>query len=300
MVGKPIVPSLLPDATAFTDQDFLIGVDGEAAAGLKTKKFSKAVLLSLVNEANDDRYATKSLTEAALAEKVPATRTVNGHDLSEDVTLSKDDVGLDNVDNTSDLDKPVSDAVQTALDLKVNAVDALIAHPGTRAGAYYYPMTCQPGAASVILAQDAMYFLPFFMPGAEVRRMGVEITTPTDFPEDVWLGLYTNVDGMPGELLLDAGLISTDVEGLAEVVFSPTSLPNAFVWAAIHSNSGSVALRSGTAINTGWILGAETPNAGTAKGLLSNVSFGSLPYTPPDTFTAPVLASQVPNVYLKR
>lgn len=37
-----------------------------------------------------------------------------------DVTLSKGDVGLSEVDNTSDLDKPVSIAVQTALDGKVD------------------------------------------------------------------------------------------------------------------------------------------------------------------------------------
>lgn len=37
------------------------------------------------------------------------------------VTLDKADVGLGSVDNTSDLDKPVSTATQTALDLKYNA-----------------------------------------------------------------------------------------------------------------------------------------------------------------------------------
>ena len=37
-----------------------------------------------------------------------------------DVVLGKSDVGLDNADNTSDLDKPISTATQTALDLKVD------------------------------------------------------------------------------------------------------------------------------------------------------------------------------------
>jgi hypothetical protein len=39
------------------------------------------------------------------------------------VTLTKADVGLGNVDNTSDLNKPISTATQTALDLKANATD---------------------------------------------------------------------------------------------------------------------------------------------------------------------------------
>lgn len=49
---------------------------------------------------------------------VPNTRTINGYNLSTDITLSKVDIGLGNVDNTSDLDKPISTATQTALDTK--------------------------------------------------------------------------------------------------------------------------------------------------------------------------------------
>src|SRR5574344_2265415 len=38
------------------------------------------------------------------------------------VTLTKTDVGLGNVDNTSDANKPISTATQAALDLKVDKV----------------------------------------------------------------------------------------------------------------------------------------------------------------------------------
>ena len=37
------------------------------------------------------------------------------------VTLSKSDVGLNNVDNTSDLNKPISNDTQTALNLKLDS-----------------------------------------------------------------------------------------------------------------------------------------------------------------------------------
>lgn len=46
--------------------------------------------------------------------------TINGYKISENPTLNKSDVGLGNVDNTSDLNKPVSTAQQTALDKKVD------------------------------------------------------------------------------------------------------------------------------------------------------------------------------------
>lgn len=57
----------------------------------------------------------------ALAEKVPASRKVAGKSLTGDITLAKEDVGLGNANDTSDENKPVSIAQQTALDLKITA-----------------------------------------------------------------------------------------------------------------------------------------------------------------------------------
>lgn len=51
---------------------------------------------------------------------VRKTQRVNGHELTGDVTLTKADIGLENVDNTSDTSKPISTATQTALDGKQN------------------------------------------------------------------------------------------------------------------------------------------------------------------------------------
>ncbi len=55
-----------------------------------------------------------------LASKVPTSRTVNGHALSADITLSKADLGLGSVDNTSDAGKPVSAATAAALEGKAD------------------------------------------------------------------------------------------------------------------------------------------------------------------------------------
>lgn len=56
---------------------------------------------------------------------VPNSTTVNGHPLSDNVTVTKEDVGLGNVDNTSDEDKPISTAQQAALDAKANKADVI-------------------------------------------------------------------------------------------------------------------------------------------------------------------------------
>lgn len=53
------------------------------------------------------------------SEAVPQTRTVAGKPLSANITLDKIDVSLSNVDNTADVNKPISTATQSALDAKV-------------------------------------------------------------------------------------------------------------------------------------------------------------------------------------
>lgn len=73
-----------------------------------------------VPEGSTNLYFTDARAQAALATqlalKVSTSRKVAGHDLTTDVTLAKGDVGLSNVDNTSDLAKPISTATQAALD----------------------------------------------------------------------------------------------------------------------------------------------------------------------------------------
>jgi hypothetical protein len=61
-------------------------------------------------------FVTGDQVYKELLKYVPITRKVNGYALDKDIWLNKADVGLGNVDNTSDLDKPISTATQEALD----------------------------------------------------------------------------------------------------------------------------------------------------------------------------------------
>lgn len=83
---------------------------GAAPAALDTLDELAAAL-------GDDANFASTVT-TSLAGKVPTTRTVAGKALSADVTLAKADVGLSNVDNTSDAAKPVSTAQAAALAAK--------------------------------------------------------------------------------------------------------------------------------------------------------------------------------------
>lgn len=72
---------------------------------------------------NNGKVLTAGSTEWSLSwQPLPSAPVSSVADKTGAVTLVKWDVGLSNVDNTSDANKPVSTATQTALDLKANIV----------------------------------------------------------------------------------------------------------------------------------------------------------------------------------
>jgi hypothetical protein len=71
--------------------------------------------------ADTAELATKSYADTAEADAITAAGTAADSKIATAVSaLTKSSVGLGNVDNTSDANKPVSTATQTALDLKAN------------------------------------------------------------------------------------------------------------------------------------------------------------------------------------
>jgi hypothetical protein len=84
-----------------------------------------------INGVDFDGTADITITDDT---KVPTTRTVNGHALSADVTVTQSDIGLGSVDDTSDADKPISTATQTALDGKAPTTRSISAGTGLTGG----------------------------------------------------------------------------------------------------------------------------------------------------------------------
>lgn len=84
--------------------------------------------------------------------KVATTTTVAGHALSSNVTVSQSDVGLGNVNNTSDASKPISTATQTALDAKGKAYEGTTLR--TNSIEYFGHATVASGVAVFNLTSD--------------------------------------------------------------------------------------------------------------------------------------------------
>ena len=91
---------------------------------------------AITRENSDDEHypSTKAVYDAMQEITVPAGRinavTVNGveqtiRDKTVEIVVSKETVGLLNVDNTADISKPISTATQTALDTKLSKGDVV-------------------------------------------------------------------------------------------------------------------------------------------------------------------------------
>ena len=124
-IGNTPMPTTAQTLTGAIDEhDADIGAI-ETKIGNTTLPTTAQTLTGAIAEEVTEREAAvsaeASAREAADATKVPNTRKVNGHALSADVTVTKGDVGLGNVDNTSDADKPISTA-QAEVNTQVSGI----------------------------------------------------------------------------------------------------------------------------------------------------------------------------------
>ncbi len=131
--------ALLEDVTdAVSDHNALtLNVHGIAdTSALATTSATASAISTAVSNHNDDTtnvhgiadtadLATKSYADAAETDAIAAAGTAADSKIATAVAaLTKSSVGLGNVDNTSDANKPVSTATQTALDAKASLAGA--------------------------------------------------------------------------------------------------------------------------------------------------------------------------------
>lgn len=115
---------------SFTDSVAPVATQSDAQSGTdNTKRMTP--LRTKQSIASEVGVTIASSSQGAKADT--AVQSVNGK-TGNSVTLVKGDVGLGNVDNTSDANKPVSTATQAALDLKANSSITISAGAGLTGG----------------------------------------------------------------------------------------------------------------------------------------------------------------------
>lgn len=115
---------------SFTDSVAPVASQAEAVAGADNAKRMTA-LRTKQSIASEVGVTLASNAQGAKADS--AVQSVNGK-TGNTITITKADVGLGNVDNTSDANKPISTATQAALDAKANSSVTISAGTGLTGG----------------------------------------------------------------------------------------------------------------------------------------------------------------------
>jgi hypothetical protein len=150
--------------------------------GLASKQAASAELTTIagLTPANDDVLQRKS---GAWTNRTPAQ-------LKLDLNLVKGDVGLGNVDNTSDANKPISTATQTALNLK--ATDSTVVHLA--------------GTETITGAKN-------FTGGATINGSNIVVTTDSRLTDQ-----RVPTDGSVTDVKIATTLSAGKITGTAEVI----------------------------------------------------------------------------------
>ncbi len=122
-VGSPVNGGAVDSVFGRTGN--VIAVNGDYTTSLVTESTDKKYVTDAEKTvlSNTSGTNTGDETTSTIQTKRPLNN-VNGESLegTGDIDINKSDVGLGNVDNTSDLDKPISTATQTALDDKLESI----------------------------------------------------------------------------------------------------------------------------------------------------------------------------------
>lgn len=147
---------------------------------------------------------------------------------------------------------------------------------GVRSGftSYFSSPTVLISTTTSAVVANILYYQPIYLPNQTIDRIGIETTAGT--AGNCRVGLYTNVDGMPGTLIIDGGAINTASSAVLEATISATTLPAAWVWmAAIFDATPTV--RVGTGANN-WLLGSGSTSV-LSRGLSVSSTYGALSAT---------------------
>lgn len=156
----------------------------------------------------------------------------------------------------------------------------------------------QSNATSLILTANRLYFLPLKVSHqCTVTKIGISSITPIGL-DNARLGIYQNNNGLPGDLLLDAGGISTFSTGDREITISQSLSPG-WYWLALVVDNGTEIGADDSALVSRF-LPAEGIGGTTGSPLYYYYArtYGALP-TSHSSFIAQPGTAHVPRVWLR-
>lgn len=109
---------------------------------------------------------------------------------------------------------------------------------GVADGRYYSILLDVNQVSQAVVEADRIHLNPVPFMGYKFNRIGIEVTT-SQANGAIRLGIYSNNNGTPGELLLDAGTVTTDTIGKKEIVIDFTT-PMDWCWLAALPSANTI------------------------------------------------------------
>lgn len=189
--------------------------------------------------------------------------------LKTDLALTKSDVGLGNVDNTTDLNKPISTATQTALDGKSTTDGAYFRYA---VGRWYGTNPIASQNSNAIVTANTLVAVPFVVSRSiTIDELQFEVPTAVA-SSNVIAGIYSSDSSLlPATKLVDTGSISSATTGMktSGTLGSPVTL-TAGLYYAVFNYSHAVGIRS-------WNIYTTQPSLGLASTFgTGNTAYSSL------------------------
>lgn len=184
---------------------------------------------TVVVKDTSNNLKTRTLNSIAFDGYTPPVTSVAGKVWI--VTLVKADVWLANVDNTSDVNKPISTATQTALNTKQNVL-------ASSCWVWYYIRDIAPnGAVTCALDQNTLYTHPTSWVGAWTYRSVTvntlwHVTAGTNPTTLAWYGITDAVNTTSTQTIWWAKTFSSNI------TISPTATNRIYMWWTAGGNFG--------------------------------------------------------------
>ena len=152
-----------------------------------------------------------------------------------------------------------------------------VAYPQIRTNQYYSHMWASPVSTSTTSA-NLMYAYPILVGETTTfTRIGTEITTGGAGGTVVRLGIYDSVDGVPTNLILDAGTIAADSVAEQEITISQQLTPG--VYFLVHFSNGTPQVRVSQLSAKMAYFGSTAHNLAPTSGYTRSLTYTTLPST---------------------
>lgn len=175
-------------------------------------------------------------------------------------------------------------------------------HPGYVTGRYYTPLD-HTTPTPVGLSANLMYLVPFAVSQRTTfTRIGIKCTT-AQAATNARLGIYRAIDGVPSNLVLDAGTVSLAATGDKEITISQ-QLEAGDYFLAVLSNATTAQI-TWSLVNIAmrvWrygLVGSDTADGAADLLMIAGFTYGALPATCP-TVTFVGSTAVEPRIWLRK